>query len=188
MQETWFDPYIRKIPWRRKWLSSPVFLPGEFQGQRSLVGYRAWGHKDLDMTEHFTLLAMCLSSLDKWLFCCCSVAKSCLTLWPHGLQHIRLPCPSSSPGVCPSSCPLNRWYHPTISSSLALFSCLLSFPASGSFPMSYLFVSGGQSIGASASVSVLPKSIQGWILLRFTGLILLSKRLSRVFSSTTVGK
>ena len=188
MQETWFDPYVRKIPWRRKWLSSPVFLPGEFQGQRSLVGYRVWGHKDLDMTEHFTLLTMCLSSLDKWLFCCCSVAKSCLTLWPHGLQHIMLPCPSSSPGVCPSSCPLNRWYHPTISSSLALFSCLLSFPASGSFPMSYLFVSGGQSIGASASVSVLPKSIQGWILLRFTGLILLSKRLSRVFSSTTVGK
>ena len=80
--------------------------------------------------------------------------------WPYGLQHPRLPYPSLSPGVYPSSCPLNLWCHPTISSSVILFSfCLQSFPASGSFPMSQLFPFGGQSIGASASASVLPKSI-----------------------------
>ena len=88
----------------------------------------------------------------KCLCCCCSVAKSCLTLWPHELQHVRPPCHSPSPWVCSSSCPLKWWCHPTISSSAALFSfCLQSFPASGSFPMSWLFTSGGQSIGASAS-------------------------------------
>ena len=74
-------------------------------------------------------------------------------LWPHGLQHARLPCPSLSPGVCSNSCPLSRWCHPTISSSIVPFSsCPQSFPASGSFPMSWLFASGSQSIGASASV------------------------------------
>ena len=94
------------------------------------------------------------------------------------------------PEVCPSSCPLSRWCHPTISSSVILFSyCLQSHPASGSFPMSQLFASGGQSIGTSASVSVLPMNTQGWFPLRLTGLIsLLSKGLSRVFSSITVGK
>ena len=103
--------------------------------------------------------------------------------WPHGLQHTRLPCPSSSPWVCPRSCPLSWWCHSTISF------CLQSFPASGSFSMSWFFASGGQSIGASASVSILPMNIQGWFPLRLTGLIsLLSKALSRVFSSTTVWK
>ena len=83
--------------------------------------------------------------------CCCSV--TCLTLLPHGLQHTRLPCPSSSPGVCSNSCPLSRWCHPIISSSVAPFSSYLqSFPASGCFKMSQFFESGGQSIGASASV------------------------------------
>ena len=76
---------------------------------------------------------------------CCSAANLCPTLWPHGLQHARPPCPSPSPGVCSNSCPLSRWCHPTISSSVAPFSsCLQSFPASGSFPMSWLFASGGQ--------------------------------------------
>ena len=85
--------------------------------------------------------------------CCCSVITSCLTLWRHtrsavhGLQHTRLPCPSLSPKVWPSSCPLSQWYYPTISSSAPLFTfCLQSFPASGSFPMSRLFTSGGQII------------------------------------------
>ena len=79
---------------------------------------------------------------------CFSVAKSCLTLWPHGLQHARPPCPSLSPRVCPSSCSLNQWCHPTISSSVTLFSCCpQSLPASGSFPISWLFTSGGQNIG-----------------------------------------
>ena len=91
-------------------------------------------------------------------------------LRPHGLQHTRLPCPSPSPGVCLSSCPLNRWCHPTISSSVTLFSCCLqSFLASGSFPMSQVFASGDQR--ASASAWVLPKSIQGWFPLKLTGLI-----------------
>ena len=112
------------------------------------------------------------------------------SLQPHGLQHARLPCPSPSPGVCPSSRLLNWWCHPTISSSIALFSfCLQSFPASGSFPMSRLLASGGQSIGVSTSASVLPMNIQDWSPLGLTGLIsLLSKGLSRVFSSTTVQK
>ena len=98
--------------------------------------------------------------------------------------------PSPSLGVCPSLCQLNQWCHPTISSSVALFSlCLQSFPASGSFSMSQLFASGGQSIRSSASASVLPMKIQGWFPLGLIGLISsLSKGLSRVFSSTTVQK
>ena len=96
----------------------------------------------------------------------------------------------SIPGVCSDSCPLSWWCHPTISSSVIPFSfCLQSFPASGSFPMSRLFVSGGQSIGASASNEVLPMNIRDWFTLGLTGLISLqSKGLSRVFSSTTIQK
>ena len=110
-------------------------------------------------------------------------------LWPHGLQHARLPCPSPSPGVGSNSCPLSQWCRPTISSSASPFSsCPQSFPASGSFPMSQLFTSGGQSIGASALASVLPINIQVWFPLGLTYLILLSKGLSRVFSSTTAWK
>ena len=103
------------------------------------------------------------------------------SLWPCRQQHARLPCPSPSFGVCANSCPLSWWYHPIISSSVDPFSsCLQSFPASGSFPMNQLFASGGQSIGASASV--LPMNIQGSFPLGLTGLIsLLSKGLSRVF-------
>ena len=111
------------------------------------------------------------------------------SLWPHGLQHPRLPLPLSSPEVCSDSCPLSWWCHPTISPSVAPFSYLQSFPASGSFLMSRLFASGGQSIGASASASVLPMNIQDWFPLGWTGWIsLLSNRLSRVFHSPRVGK
>ena len=126
-------------------------------------------------------------SLFRLLFSCSVVSNS---LWPHGLQHTRLPCPSSSPRVCSNSCPLSRQCHPTISSSVVPFSfCLQSFPASGSFPMNQLFTSGGQSIGASASASVFPINIQGWFPLGLTGLISLqSKGLSRVFSSTMIWK
>ena len=108
------------------------------------------------------------------------------SLWPHGLQHARLQCPSPSPRVRSYSCPLSRWCHPTISSSGVPFSsCLQSFPASRSFPTSLLFASGGQSIGASASVLLM--NIQGWFPLVLTGLISLQSRgLSRVFSSTMV--
>ena len=111
-------------------------------------------------------------------------------LWPQGLKHTRLPCPSPSPRACPSSCLLNWWCHPTISSSVIFFSSYpQSLPASGSFPMSQLFVSGSQSIGVSASTSVLPMNTQDWSPLGRTGWISLqSKGLSRVFSNTTVQK
>ena len=110
------------------------------------------------------------------------------SLRPHGLQHARLPCPSPTPGACSDSCPLSRWFHPAISSSVThLSSCPQSFPASGSFPMSQLFASGGQSIGVSASV--LPVNTQDWFPLGWTGWISLqSKGLSRVLSNTTVQK
>ena len=109
-------------------------------------------------------------------------------LQPHGLQYSRPPCPSPSPQVCSNSCPLSQWCHPIISSSVTPFSfCLQCFLASRSFTVSWLFVSGGQSIGASVSASVLPMNIQGWFPLGLTSLISLpSKRFSRVFSSTTV--
>ena len=108
---------------------------------------------------------------------------------PHGLQHTRLPCPSSTPRACSNSCPLSQWWHPTIASSLIPFSCLWSFPESGSFQMSQFFASGGQSIGASVSASVLPMNIQDLFPLGLTGFVSLqSKGLSRVFSNTTVQK
>ena len=109
------------------------------------------------------------------------------SLQPHGLQHTRPPCPSPTPRVYPNSCPLSRWCHPTISSSVIPFSSRLqSFPASGSFQMSQFFPSGGQSIGASASALVLPMNIQDWSPLGWTGWISLqSKGLSRVFSKKT---
>ena len=118
----------------------------------------------------------------------CSVMSD--SLWPHGLQHNRPPCPSPTPGACSNSCPLRQWCHPTISSSVVPFSsCLQSFPASRSFPNSWFFSSGEQSIEVSASASVLPANIQDWFPLGWTGWISLqSKGLSRVFSNTTVWK
>ena len=103
------------------------------------------------------------------------------SLWPHGLQHTRLPCLLPTPGAYSNSCPLSRWCHPTISSSVIPFSSRLqSFLASGSFPMSQFFASGDQSIGVSALASVLPMNIQDWFPLGLTALIsLLSKGLSR---------
>ena len=136
-----------------------------------------WGwFKCITFTVHFIIL------------CCCSATKSCLTLcWPHGLQHARLPCPSPSPKVCPNSSPLHRWCHPAFSFPNALSSSYpQSFPASVTFLMSRLFTLGDQNTRASALASVLPMSIQGWFPLRLTGLILLSKGLSLVFSSTTI--
>ena len=112
------------------------------------------------------------------------------SLQPHGLQHTRPPCLSPTPGVYSNSRPLSRWCHPTVSFSVVPFSsCLQSFPASGSFPMSQLFSSCSQSIGVSASTSILPMNIQDWFPLGWTGWISLqSKGLSRVFSNTTVHK
>ena len=118
----------------------------------------------------------------------CSVMSD--SLRPHEPQHARPPCPSPTPGFYSNPCPLSRWHHPTISSSVIPFSsCLQSFPASGPFLTSQLFPSGGQSIGASASASVLTMNIQCWFPLELTGWISLqSKGLSRVSSSTTVQK
>ena len=112
------------------------------------------------------------------------------SLWPRGLQYAMPPCPSPTPRACSNSYPSSRWCYPTISTSIIPFSsCLQSFLASGSFQMSQFFTSGGQSIGASASASVLPMNIQDWFPLGWTGWIsLLSKGLSRVFSNTTVQK
>ena len=108
----------------------------------------------------------------------------------HGLQHARPPCPSPTPRVYSNWCPLSQWCHPTISSSVLPFSsCLQSFPASGSFEMNQFFATGTQSIGVSASASVLPTNIQDWFILGWTGWIFLqSKGVSRVFSNTTVQK
>ena len=132
----------------------------------------------------FILVVIC------WLFgpnqSVCSVVSH--SLQPREPQHTRPPCPSPTPGVHPNPCPLSRWCNPTISFSVIPFSsCPQSFPASGSFQMSQLFASGGQSIGASASTSILPMNIRDWSPLGWTGWISLqSKGLSRVFSNTIV--
>ena len=127
------------------------------------------------------------SKLSPYIFYCRSAVKSCPTLWLHELLLTMLLCPSLSSRVCSDSCPLSWWYYLTISSSATSFSlCLQTSPASESFPMSWPFKSGGQSITTSASASVLPKNIQSWFPLGLTGLISWqSKGLSNVFSSTT---
>ena len=125
----------------------------------------------------------CISSVQ---FSCSVMSDS---LQPHRLQHSRLPCPSPTPGACSNSCPSSQWCHPIILSSIIPFSCLQSFPASGSFPVSQFFPSGGQRIEAEASTSVLPMNSQDWFPSGFIGWISLqSKGLSRVFSNTTVQK
>ena len=142
------------------------------------------------VVQVFHILFAILSSLFYWLFLLFGHSVMSNSLRPHGQQHARLPSPSPSPGACSNSCPLSQWCHPTISSSVIPFpSCLQSFPASGSFLMSQLFTSGGQSIGASASASVLPMNIQDWFPLGLTGLISLQcKGFSRVFFNTTAEK
>ena len=146
---------------------NPLFIPPHFS--------------PLATTDLFTV------SISSVQFSCSVMSDS---LRPHGLQHARPPCPSPTPRVYSNSCPLSQWCHPTISSSVIPFSShLQSCPASGSFPMSQFFASGGQSIGVSASTSVLPMNIQDWCPLGWTGWISLqSKGLSRVLSSTTIGK
>ena len=132
---------------------------------------------------------MCIPYFSLQYIISCSVQFNRLvvsdSLQPHRLQHARLPSPSPTPGNCSNSCPLSWWCHPTISSSVVPFSsCLQSFPASGSFARSQFFASGGQSIGASASASVISLNTQSWFHLGLTGLISLqSKGLSRVFSN-----
>ena len=117
------------------------------------------------------------------LFSCWVMSSS---LWPHGLQHTRPPCPSPTPGVYTNWCPWSRWCHPTISSSVVPFSSRLqSFPASGSFPVSQLFASGGQSTGVSASASIFPVNIQGWFPSRVFVLFYVNNRITKrdIYSS-----
>ena len=141
--------------------------------------------KNLMLNHIFVPLCLQFSSV-QCLSCGWQFTLSC----PCGPQHARLPCPSPTPGTYSNSCPLSRWCHPPISSSVVPFSsCLQSFPTSGSFPMTQFFTSGGQIIGVSASASVLPMNFQGWFSLRLTGWFSLqSKGLSKVFSNTTVQK
>ena len=142
------------------------------------------------MLSHLILTTtneMCLTMSSSVQFSCSVMSDS---LWPHEPQNARPPCPSPTPRVYPNSCPLSRWHHLTILSSVVPFySCLRSFPASGSFQMSQLVASGGQSIGVSASASVLPMNTKDWSPLEWTGWISFqSKGLERVFFRTTVQK
>ena len=148
-----------------------------------LQNNRDWRHREVIAIWKSNCVRMYSSCYS----CCHSVAKLCLTLWLHGLQHARLLSPPLSLRVCSNSCSQNQWCsHPLLSS----FSfCLQSLSALGSFPMSWLFASGGESVGALAPVSVLPMNIQGWFPLGLIGLISLqSKGFSRVFSSSTIWK
>ena len=155
---SWFSAIWTPPSWCRNTAFPPVWSPP--------LGHPSYSSATVFILEALILLRQELlqsSFFAVFLDCCCSVAELCPTLKPHGLQHARLPCPSLSPRVCWDSCPLSWWCHPAISSSVIPFSyCLQSFPTSGSFPMSQFFTSGGQSIGASTSASVLPMNIQGY--------------------------
>ena len=161
------------------WRGLPCPPPGDLSNPEIQVKSSALQADSLLLSHHGSSLVIAIVQ-----------SLSCVQLFgPHWLQHTRLPCSSPYPRVCSNSCLLSQWCHSIISFSVIPFSCLHSFPASGSFPVSWLFASGGQSIGASASASVLPMNIQGGFPLGLTGLISLqSKTLSRVFSNTTVGK
>ena len=144
-------------------VSRPILLKGIAHTSSQMTHTRKWNRGSV--TEPYTHIQNLKHKEMHWpiyFHKISSVAQSCLNfdpmvkMWPHGLQHARLPCPSPTPGACSNSCPSSRWCHPTISSSVVPFSYLQSFPASGSFPRSQFFSSGGQSIGASASTSVLP--------------------------------
>ena len=146
MQETWVLSWVRKIPWRRKWQPTLVSLPRKSHGQRSLTGYSPWCHRESDTTEMTYTQA---TTIIQWLYLILwshSVQFSHSAVYdslrPHGWQHARPPCPSPTPGVYSNSCPLSRWCHPTISSSVVPFSSRLqSFPSSASFPVSQFFPS-----------------------------------------------
>ena len=154
--------------------------------ERNRRGFKSKEQGWLQVYDVALFLGTSFYRADAWIQFSPSVVSN--SLWPHGLQHDRPPCPSPTPTACSNSCPWSRWCHPTISSSVILFSSRLqSFSASGSFPMSQFFPSGGQSTAVSASASAFPMNIQDWFPLGLTGLISLpSKRHSRIFSSTTI--
>ena len=166
-----------------------INLIGLIKGIKKVVTLKSFNRYDQSFMLVITYMRILEGEkpLSRLLFSCLVVFHS---LRPHGLQHARLPCPSPSPGVCSNLCPLSQWCHPTISSSVIPFSSRLqSFPASESLPMTQFFTSGSQSIGASASTSVLAMTIQDWFPLGLIGLLSMQfKGLSRVFSNTTVQK
>ena len=162
-----FDPWVRKIPWRRKWELDPVSFTGKSHEKRSLVDYSQRGCKEsheLAKAQYSTFF--CISSIP---FSCSVMSDS---LQPHESQHARPPCPSQTPGVYSNSCASMWWCHPAISSSVVHFSsCPQSLPTSESFPISRLFALDGQSIGVSASTLVLSMNTQDWSPLGWTGWI-----------------
>ena len=155
-----------------------------------MIYVKIWTHCRSHLFFQLKMRIMPLYLIRKIIYSFIHFGRSVMSnsLWPHGLQHTRLLCPSPTPGAGSNSCSWSWWCHPTISSSVIPFSSSLQFfPASGSFAMSQFFTSGGQSTGVSASASVLPMNIQDWFPLGWTGRISLrSKGLSRVFFSTTV--
>ena len=147
--KTWKQP---KCPWTEEWIKKIWYL--------YTMEYCSAIKKNEIMSLAATWMDLEIIILSSVQFSCSVVSDS---LWPHGLQHARPPCPLPTPRVYSNSCPLSQWCHPTISSSVVPFSsCLQSFPASGSFPMSQFFTSGGQSIGVSTSASFLPMNVQCW--------------------------
>ena len=172
-------PGSGRFPWNRKWQPIPVFLPGKFHGQRSLVGYihgvtKHWTWlKRLSTAQHSTIIAL-LMVKDREAWCAAvqfqfQFSRSVVSdsLRPDEPQHTRPPCPSPTPRVYSDSCPLSWWCHQIVSYSVISFSsCPQSFPASGSFQMSQLFAWGGQSIGVSASASVHSNEYSGLISFR----------------------
>ena len=167
---------------------SPAFSLSQHQSLFQWVSSSHHMAKILEFQlQHQSFLCICVSIQFSSVQFSGSVVSD--SLQAHEPQHARPPCPSLTPDVYPNSCALSQWCHLTISSSVIPFSCLQSFPTSGSFPMSSFFVSGGQVIGVSASTSVLPMNTQDWSPLGWTGWVSLqSKGLSRVFSNTTVQK
>ena len=150
-----------------------LFFSSRLEVAKKLIPWNKKSEGTFWLTQCFSLFSRHLLFLKAF----SSVAQSCPTLRPHGLQHARPPCPSPTPGVHLNPCPLSRWCHPTISSSVIPFSsCLQSLPASWSFQMSQLFSSGGQRIGVSALISVLPMNTQDWFPLGWTGWISLQSK------------
>ena len=188
MQEIWVLSLGQEDPLEKEMATHSSILAGKIPQTKEPGGLQSLGSQRVGhdwVTEHASYILMVVSSVQF-----SSVAQSCPTLRPRESQHARPPCPSPTPRVHSNSCSLSWWHHPAISSSVIPFSsCPQSLPASGSFPMSKLFTWDGQSIGVSASASVLPMNTQDWSPLGWTGWISLqSKGLSRVFSNTTLQK
>ena len=205
MQETQIQSLCGKDPLEEKMATHSSILAWRIPRTEEAGGLQSMGSQSRTWPSMSMSIPLCRDhiwfthpSVDTWALLhfqfssvqFSSVAQSCPTLQHHGLQHTRLPCPSPIPRACTNSCPSSWWCHPTISSSVIPFSYYLqSIPALGSFPVSQFFTSGGQSIGVSASASVLAMNIQDWFPLGLSDLIFLqSKRLLRVFSNTTVQK